>query len=350
MSQNPPIPISRLNVRTPRQLQARAEELGGAEYIIEGLVPKQSISLLVGDSGLGKSPFLYQAAISVAAGVPFLGKAVRQGRVLFMDSENGISQVQDTISRVSSFLGLSEVPEEGLLMWNLNDAPGFGGKGNQLEDLVREFQPDWVIIDPINSVFNDIEQEATVATQHLQTLRRLMATYHCSFTGVHHVRKSNDNPKEKPEPLEKADLSSFFNRARGSKVLINGTDVRLGIDRAERDPTGMVVIRGFERVNGEIPPMFVRRALGEDGRPVGYAPAAGVSLLTNPDHAAAYQRLPAHFRFKDAKLAYGKSDSATANFLKACESAGIVRRAGGGYEKVKVKEEAGSEEQIFIAA
>ena len=336
MSQNPPIPISRLNVRTPRQLQARAEELGGAEYIIEGLVPKMSISLLVGDSGLGKSPFLYQAAISVAAGVPFFCKAVRPGRVLFMDSENGIAQVHDTISRVSSFLGLSEVPE-GLLMWNLNDAPGFGEKRNQLEDLVREFQPDWVIIDPINSVFNDIEQEATVATQHLQNLRGLMAKYHCSFTGVHHVRKSSDNPKEKPKPLEKAELSSFFNRARGSKALINGTDVRLGIDRAERDPTGMVVIRGFERVNGEIPPMFVRRALGEDGRPVGYAPAAGVSLLTNPDHAAAYQRLPTHFRFKDAKLAYGKSDSATANFLKAAKAPESSGGPEGGMRRLKSK-------------
>jgi AAA domain len=347
MSQNPPIPIDRLNVRTPRQLQARAKELGGAEYIIEGLVPKQSISLLVGDSGLGKSPFLYQAAISVAAGVPFLGKAVRPGRVLYMDSENGIAQVWDTISRVSSFLGLSDVPD-GLLMWNLNDASGFGQKGNELEDLVREFRPDWVIIDPINSVFNDIEQEATVATQHLQTLRALMANYHLSFTGVHHVRKSSENPKEKPKPLEKADLSDFFNRARGSKVLVNGTDVRLGIDRAERDPSSMVVIRGFERVNGEIPAMLVRRVLGEDGRPVGYALTGGVSLLTNPGHAAAYRHLPERFRFKDAKLAYGKSDSATANFLKACESVGIVRKVGDGYEKVS--DEDGPEEQIFIAA
>ena len=67
----------------------------------------------------------------MAAGVPFLGKAVRPGRVLYMDSENGIAQVWDTISRVSSFLGLAEVPE-GLLAWNLNDAAGFGKRGISL--------------------------------------------------------------------------------------------------------------------------------------------------------------------------------------------------------------------------
>jgi RecA-family ATPase len=197
MSQSFPIAIDSLNIRTPKQLKARAQELGGIEYIIEGLIPKQSISLLVGDSGLGKSPLLYQAAISVAAGIPFLGKEVRQGPVLFMDAENGIAQVAGMISGLSSFLGLKAAPED-LRVWNLNDAPGFGEKGNQLEDMIREVRPIWVIIDPINSVFNDIEQEATVATQHLQSLRALMARYQCSFTGVHHVRKPSDNPKEKP--------------------------------------------------------------------------------------------------------------------------------------------------------
>jgi hypothetical protein len=96
----------------------------------------------------------------------------------------------------------------------------------------------------------------------------------------------------------------------------------------------MVVIRGFERVNGEIPPMFVKRVLGEDGKPMGYERARGVSLLSNAGHAAAYERLPQHFRYSDAKRAYGKGDSATSNFIRACESAGILRKIGGGYEKI----------------
>jgi hypothetical protein len=110
----------------------------------------------------------------------------------------------------------------------------------------------------------------------------------------------------------------------------------------------MVVIRGFERVNGEIPTMFVRRVLGADGRPVGYARAGGVSLLTNPGHAGAYQRLPPRFRFTEAKRIYGKLDSATANFLRACESAGILKKVGEWYEKVS--DDDSPEKQIFPAA
>jgi hypothetical protein len=39
----------RFGVRTPQELKIRAAELGGTEYIIEGLFPKQSLSLIVGD-------------------------------------------------------------------------------------------------------------------------------------------------------------------------------------------------------------------------------------------------------------------------------------------------------------
>ena len=80
--------------------------------------------------------------------------------------------------------------------------------------------------------------------------------------------------------------------------------------------------------------MMIKRVFGEDGKPVGYEAAAGVSLLGNANHAAAYAELPSRFRFKDAKKAYGKGDSATVNFLQSCESAGILRNLGRGeYEK-----------------
>jgi RecA-family ATPase len=96
----------RFGIRTLQELKARAAELGGTEYIIEGLFPKQSLSLIVGDSGLGKSALLYQAALSVAFGGPFLDKKVRQGRVLVMDGENGIGQVAVMVGRLSAHLGL----------------------------------------------------------------------------------------------------------------------------------------------------------------------------------------------------------------------------------------------------
>ena len=60
--------LVQLGIRTLQQLQGRVAELSTTEYIIDGLIPQQSIALVVGDSGLGKSPLLYQASLCVASG------------------------------------------------------------------------------------------------------------------------------------------------------------------------------------------------------------------------------------------------------------------------------------------
>jgi hypothetical protein len=103
---------------------------------------------------------LYQAALSVASGEPFLEKKVRQGRVLVMDGENGIGQVAVMVDRLSAHLGLNSAPDN-LLLWNLNDAPPHGNTVEFLGKVIAEVQPVWVIIDPINSLFNDIEKDAS---------------------------------------------------------------------------------------------------------------------------------------------------------------------------------------------
>ncbi len=50
----------------PSELKARVKQLGKSGYIVDGLIPQQALVLMVGDSGLGKSPLLYQAAACIA--------------------------------------------------------------------------------------------------------------------------------------------------------------------------------------------------------------------------------------------------------------------------------------------
>src|SRR5258707_1288956 len=88
----------------PDELAERCEKEGPEKYLIEGLIHERCLALIAGDSGLGKSPLSYQMAICVAAGVPFLGHAVRKSRVLYMDFENGYRDVQDLIVSLSAHL------------------------------------------------------------------------------------------------------------------------------------------------------------------------------------------------------------------------------------------------------
>jgi predicted ATP-dependent serine protease len=90
---------------TIAQLKARNSTRNRLGYLIEGLFSQQALALVVGDSNLGKSPLLLQAAICIAAGIPFLGHETAQGRVLFIDGENGTEEVVTLAERLSAFLG-----------------------------------------------------------------------------------------------------------------------------------------------------------------------------------------------------------------------------------------------------
>jgi hypothetical protein len=332
-------------IYTPGELRQRCKELDSGSFLIGGLIPNRSLGIVVGDSGIGKSPLLYQAAICITAGIPFLGRPVSQGRVLYLDFENGLGDVEEMVTRLARHLGLMGLPED-LLLWNYNDAHPTWGPA-QVGHMICEAKPVWVVIDSLGAFAPDIEEKASNVTRVYQDFRKIIRECGTSITGVHHLRKPSSKPDEAPPPLEE-DPHRWFQQARGSRALINSCDVRIGADRPVRAKQfeGLdgrsrevaMVIGGFGRVRGNIDATYVARVLDEDDEPQGYVELAGVSLLFNLEQEEAYRDLPPQFRFKDAQKHYGKGSQATNDFLKKCIGAGVMRKDGREYRKVEVAE------------
>jgi hypothetical protein len=347
---SPGPPLSELKRRwsiyTPGELKQRCNDLNYGAALVAGLIPQRSLSIVVGDSGLGKSPLLYQAALCVTAGVPFLGRPISKGRVLYLDFENGLGDVDDLVGRLSRHLGLADKPED-LLLWNFNDAPPKWDP-TLLGSMIRDAKPVWAIIDSLGAFAPDIEEKAGNVTRVYQEFRQSIREG-TSITGVHHLRKPSSKPDEAPPPLQD-DPHRWFLQARGSRALINGCDVRIGVDhcRGAKQISGVdgrlrdvaLVMGGFGRVRGNIPTTFVARILDEDDEAVGYEALAGVNLLFNAEQEAAYEALPSTFKFKEAQRVYGKGAQATTDFLKKCKGVGIMHKEGREYRKVEVAERA----------
>ena len=233
--------------------------------------PECSLGLIVGDSGLGKSPLAYQMSMCVASGTPFLGEAVQKMRVLFLDFENGSQDVNYIIEQLTKHLGLPAAPPE-LVLWNVNDClPTWGGTGDTGLDLIRDVKPGLVFIDPVSALYPDIEKSNTDATTIYQKFRKVIRESACSIVNLHHPRK--DSVLTLPASLEDDNFRGWFQRVRGAGVLVNGADIRLGVDRSVVSGVGTagkeeiaLVTRGYGRVRGEIPtigilPAFsIRRA------------------------------------------------------------------------------------------
>lgn len=329
-------------IRTPGDLKRRSAEIGAGNYLIEGLLPSRTLGIVVGDSGLGKSPLLYQMGLCVAAGVPFLGRPVYKGRVLYFDYENGLGDTTELLDNLARCIGIETLPDD-FLVWHFNDSAQLfgwpGGSGHTIFDMIRGVKPVLAIIDSFGAHDPEIEEKNARVTRAYQLLRRLMRDCGTTILGVHHIRKPSSKPEESPEALESGNLNRWFLQTRGPRALINGTDIRLGVDIARRTTSNegaALVVRGFGRVRGEIGPLYLARELDEDGEPLGYRQLQGQQLLFNGDQESAFNKFPASFAFKEAMATYGRGDQATRDLLKKCERLGLVRQpARGRYEKLK---------------
>ena len=333
-------------VYLPDQLKRECERSDG-RCVIEGLIPERSLGLMVGDSGLGKSPLAYQMGVCVAAGIPFLGLPTQKARVLYLDFENGLQDVHGLISRLSTYLGLTAPPSE-LALWNINySSPNWGQYGHTALDMIRDLKPGLVFMDPISAPYPEVEMKNDAATRLYQDLRTVIRDCGCSIVNLHHRRKPQSARPGDTVVVQSLDDDGhprgWFLQARGSSVLVNGADIRLGVDipgmRGAAQSEIVLVMRGYGRVRGEIPTLYLARVKDDRDEALGYRRVAGIKLLCNDNQESAFRKLPDRFTTKDATHAYGRQDEATNDFLKKCIAIGVLRKvARGAYEKIQVAE------------
>jgi len=205
--------------------------------------------------------------------------------------------------------------------------------------MLRDVKPTLAIIDSLGSYSPETEEKNSAATRTLKQFRSIARECGTATIFVHHRRKLPRKAEESAGPLETANLRKWFQDSRGASSLINGSDIRLGVDQPNMSAVGKddvaLVLRGFGRVRGEIGPLFLARVLDENGDPLGYRHLTGPELLCNEQQKNTLLSLPESFTFKEAKHAYGKADQATSDFLRRCIEQHLVRRPKRGhYEKV----------------
>jgi len=144
-------------------------EGGRMEWIVEGLLAAGSVTLLSGDSGIGKSTLALQLAGCVAHGTPFLEREVMRRPVLYVDRENPLFVVKERLLRL-------RIPEtRDLIVWGLWNDPQPDGPG---ADSIVKFCTDekpLVIFDALIAFHEGDEQSAVDTRKHMAKYRRLAA-------------------------------------------------------------------------------------------------------------------------------------------------------------------------------
>lgn len=290
-----------------------------APSLVQGILGVGSVNLLIGDSGLGKTALGVQMGMCIAGGVPFLGRPVEQGAVLYIDAESSQDGFRSILAAQTKFLGLAKQTPFYTYsqMWDQRE-----NASRFWLDLIKEHidhrRPKLVIIDPLRAVFPLAETKTDEAQGMVKSLRALVKEFGCAFLITHHVRKVNRD-YEVPDLVD--DPHGWLQEAAGSRALMTGVDTRIGVDKCAREDVALV-LGGYQRLTGKLPTMFLGRQEDENLIAEGYILASSEHSLSSKQ-LDIYASLPSKFRvsslagkFKSTKMLY--------KFLEAAVGAGLL--------------------------
>lgn len=155
------------------------------DWLIEDLLPRGMVSLITGDSGVGKSTFALAMAGAIAHGVSFLSRKSRQGASLYVDGENPVGVVRERLER----LQIADTP--ALTVWGgWNDRPPTGPNEDSLLKWAKAHKG-LMIFDSLVEFHPGSEQDSSETRKYMRHFRKL-ANLGATVAVLHHTGKGEN--------------------------------------------------------------------------------------------------------------------------------------------------------------
>jgi hypothetical protein len=225
-SEETPIPrvtaFSSLVILESEQIFA---ELEPPEYLFAPIIARGSVAELIAYGASGKTWIAVDAALSVAAGVPFLERfESRSGRALYLDWENGSYELRRRLHAAARGRDLP-IPVPGLALASMPSLymtdPGFGVR---LEPLAEG--RDLLVIDTLRAASPGLDENDSRMRSGLDLLHRIGERTGCAFLVLAHAKKTSGSVTS-IDPRE---------AGRGSSAIFDAADTVLHLAYTEGQP------------------------------------------------------------------------------------------------------------------
>ncbi len=192
------------------------------EWIVEGILPRASVTLLAGEPGSYKTWLALALLRGVAGGGNFLGRKCARASVLYLDRENPLAVMRERLA----VLGIEASAATDSRIWGgwLGDAPPAIGDARLME-IASERRPLIIFDSLIRFHAAADENSATEMAMVMQELRSL-ANAGATVVALHHKPKSEGS------------------HYRGSSDIAGGVDTAWAISR-DRD-AGLLRLECFK--------------------------------------------------------------------------------------------------------
>ena len=212
--------------KSPVELRARSLE---ESWLIDSLWANEAVGILGGEPKCCKSFLGLDMAVSVAAGVPCLGRfeVKEKGPALVFQAEDAEHVVRERLDGIATAKGLKfdELAIRVMTMPSLR----IDEEEDQLalRATVEHHSPRLLVLDPLVRLHSGSENSASTIAAMLGFLRELQRTYQVAILLVHHLRKSTSDKVRPGQRLRgSGDLhgwgdTNLFMERKGEQLLLS---------------------------------------------------------------------------------------------------------------------------------
>lgn len=156
------------------------------DWLIAGIVPLGSVTLLAAAGGTGKTTLVYNWALHIALGTPWSGRRCMKGRSLLISADEPLTDTAEKLSVIGyQDAGLQPGDISFWETWRFANM-------KQLEDYIRKERPSLVMIDSLTACLAgmNVDLAKSSAGDAIYGLRDMANAYRCSIVILHHLNKS----------------------------------------------------------------------------------------------------------------------------------------------------------------
>lgn len=169
------------------------------QWLVDGLIPGRTVTMLGGDGGVGKSILALQLATVVAAGRPWLGRDVGAGVAMHLTAEDDAAELHRRVADIVAAEGLALDELDRLLLSSLAGEDALLATVDQktkalaptnlfldLEAQIAAHQPALVVLDTLADLHAAQENDRAHARQFIGMLRGLAIRHDCAVLVLAH--------------------------------------------------------------------------------------------------------------------------------------------------------------------
>lgn len=199
-----------------------SEPLGDFQWILRGLIARETVTVLAAEAAVGKSTLIVQLTTAISSGTSFLGYATGDPTsTLTVAAEGSRLAFRNRFSTACRTLRLN--PDT--LSWFIQPKKAteyhFGSAG--LNRLIESCKPTLVVCDTVGYFHRGDENDANDWKRHVMVpIRQAITKYGCSFLLVHHHSKSS--------------TAEGWQKGRGSTAMFGDADHWLRLEKPQGAP------------------------------------------------------------------------------------------------------------------